>query len=92
MFLFIFCSKKIKLLNLKQNTAVPVLNSILLFVRMCMHSRFTGIITHTVHTAGTGALPVRSIFGGNVWSVLVEKLRYVAETGKIYTVWLDDYS
>lgn len=57
-----------------------------------MHSRFTDIITHTVHTAGTGALSVCSIFGSNVWSVLVEKLRYVAEIGKIYTVRLSDYS
>lgn len=45
------------------------------------HTRFTGKMAHPVQTACTCALFVGSVFGGNVWSMLVKKARMnVSET------------
>lgn len=42
---------------------------------VCVHTHCPGIMTHTIHTAYTIAMPESSILGGNVWSVLVKETR-----------------
>lgn len=52
-----------------------------IFVRL--HTRCAGKVTYIVQTGCTGALSVFSIFGGNVWSVLVEEAWvYISRPGK----------
>lgn len=37
----------------------------------CVHAHGTGTVIHKGHTNCTGALSVYSLFGGNVWPVLM---------------------
>lgn len=42
-------------------------------IQVCMNTHCIGKMTQTLHTAYNDLLPVHFVFGGNMWSALMEE-------------------